>query len=76
MFVTLAQSQIVTDFTMIFEKLGTPGLLALAVWYVTKEVKTLYDGRIKALEVASQKCEEDRIALRALIIEKLGGDKS
>ena len=71
MFLTLAQSPIVTDITMIFDKLGTPGLLIGAVYYITREVKNLYDGRIKALEAASIECEKDRIALRQLIISKL-----
>ena len=76
MFPTLAQSPIVTDITMIFDKLGTPGLLIGAVYYITREVKNLYDARIKALEEASRECEKDRIALRALIIDKLSGDQS
>lgn len=74
MLLTFAQSPIVTDITMIFDKLGTPGLLIGAVYYITREVKNLYDARIKALEIASQECEKDRIALRALIIEKLSGE--
>lgn len=71
MFPTLAQSPIVTDIVSIFDKLGTPGLLIGAVYYITREVKNLYDGRIKALEAASIECEKDRINLRQLIISKL-----
>lgn len=73
MFLTIAESQVVTDIVSIFDKLGTPGLLIGAVYYITREVKRLYDDRIKALEAASVECEKDRIALRALIIDKLGG---
>ena len=76
MLLTFAQSPIVTDITMIFDKLGTPGLLIGAVYYITREVKNLYDGRIKALEADSIECEIDRIALRQLIISKLSnGDQ-
>ena len=71
MFVTFAQSPLVSDLTMIFDKLGTPGLLATAVWYIAKKLAEVYDKRIEALEIASQKCEEDRIALRALIIDRI-----
>ena len=71
MFVTFAQSPLVSDLTMIFDKLGTPGLLATAVWYIARKLAEVYDARIKALEVASQKCEEDRIAIRAIVIDKL-----
>ena len=60
---------------MIFDKLGTPGLLATAVWYIAKKLAEVYDARIKALEVASLKCEEDRIDMRNLIISKLSEDK-
>ena len=69
MFITLAQSPIVSDLTMIFDKLGTPGLLATAVWYIAKKLAEVYDKRIEALEIASQKCEEDRIALWKRIID-------
>ena len=75
MLLTLAQSPIVSDLTMIFDKLGTPGLLATAVWYIAKKLAEVYDARIKALEVASLKCEEDRIDMRNLIISKLSEDK-
>jgi hypothetical protein len=75
MFVTLAQSPTVTDIVSIFDKLGTPGLLIGAVYYITREVKNLYDGRIKALEAASIECEKDRINLRQLIISKLSNSE-
>lgn len=75
MLVTLAQSQLVSDLTMIFDKLGTPGLLATAVWYIAKKLAEVYDKRIEALERASIKCEEDRIDMRNLIISKLSEDK-
>ncbi|MEY3293177.1 MAG: hypothetical protein RJB12_948 [Pseudomonadota bacterium] len=49
---------------MLIEKLGTPaaqvGMLALFVYYLATTLRRQYEARITALELRSDKCEDDR----------------
>ena len=79
MFVTLAQSPLVSDLSFILEKAGIPGFLVSSVWYIAKKLAEVYDQRIESLEKAnekwaesSRKCEEHRIRLEHMFYEKFG----
>lgn len=74
--------QITSDPTSIHlvEKLlnigGTAGVLYVAIWFLVKTLKGQYDNRINALELRSDKCEEDRRSMhqeiRAIQVERIG----
>ena len=39
---------------------GTAGVLYVAIYFLVRTLKDQYEGRISALEVRSDRCEEDR----------------
>jgi hypothetical protein len=39
---------------------GTAGVLYVAIYFLVRTLKDQYEGRISALEVRSDKCEQDR----------------
>jgi uncharacterized protein YeeX (DUF496 family) len=39
---------------------GTAGILYVAIYFLVRTLKDQYEGRISALEVRSDKCEQDR----------------
>jgi len=39
---------------------GTAGVLYIAIWFLVRTLKEQYENRITALEVRSDKCEQDR----------------
>lgn len=53
---------------------GTVGALMVAVYYVAKKLSQSYEGRIAALERASEICEKDRVELRTMILKGLSKD--
>lgn len=42
---------------------GTAGVLYVAIYFLVRTLKGQYEGRITALEVRSDKCEDDRRAM-------------
>jgi hypothetical protein len=64
----------------IFEAVAKQGLSAailfLAVYYLSRTLKTQYEGRISSLEARSRECEMDRLELgremRAMQSERIG----
>ena len=50
-------------------KMGTPGLLVFAVWFIGKKLAKAYDDRIEALEASAEVCEQDRRALHSELVE-------
>lgn len=58
-----------TDLIAMFDKLGTPGLLMAAVYFVATKLSQQYDSRIAALEKRSDECEQDRMKIRDLLLD-------
>jgi hypothetical protein len=52
-----------------FDKLGTPGLLMAAVYFVANKLSQQYESRIVALEKRSDECEQDRVKIRDLLLD-------
>jgi hypothetical protein len=52
-----------------FDKLGTPGLLMAAVYFVANKLSQQYESRIVALEKRSDECELDRVKIRDLLLD-------
>ena len=42
---------------------GTAGILYVAIYFLVRTLKEQYESRISALEVRSDKCEQDRRAM-------------
>ena len=56
------------DVIAMFNNLGTPGLLAAAVYFVANKLSQQYESRIVALEKRSDECEQDRVKLRDMLL--------
>jgi hypothetical protein len=57
-----------SEIISMFDKLGTPGLLMAAVWFVAKKLSDQYENRISALEKRSDECEQDRVKIRDMLL--------
>ena len=58
-----------SEIISMFDKLGTPGLLMAAVYFVANKLSQQYESRIVALEKRSDECEQDRVKIRDLLLD-------
>jgi hypothetical protein len=58
-----------SEIISMFDKLGTPGLLMAAVYFVATKLSQQYESRIVALEKRSDECEQDRVKIRDLLLD-------
>jgi hypothetical protein len=57
-----------SEIISMFDKLGTPGLLMAAVYFVANKLSQQYESRIVALEKRSDECEQDRVKIRDMLL--------
>lgn len=55
----------------LIEVFGIGGVLIIAVKYLARKLNEQYEARIKALESASERCENDRVDLRNQLTQVL-----